>query len=131
MRLTSRFLLLLQSGIVDWRRLLDVSLALEVLALDKVGDVIIVLLLVLTLNALLHALVALGELAEGSERVGAKLVEDAGDELGQLLVLTVAVDGEGVGGDGGVNCSGHVSIDGWARRAACSLETHPWGRRSG
>jgi len=103
-------LLLLHQGRSVWRRLLDVGLALEVLTLDKVGDVIIVLLLVLTLDTLLHALVALGELAEGSERIGAKLVEDAGDELGQLLVLTVTVNGEGVGRDGGVNCGGHVSI---------------------
>lgn len=100
----------MHQGRCVWRHLLDVSLALEVLTLDKVGDVIIVLLLVLTLDALLHALVALGELAEGSERVGAKLVENAGDELGQLLVLTVTVDGEGVGGDGGVDYGGHVSI---------------------
>lgn len=56
--------------------------------------------------ALLHALVALGELAQGSERVGAELVQDAGDELGELLVLAVAVDGEGVGGDRGVDCEG-------------------------
>jgi hypothetical protein len=99
--------------------LLDVSLALEVLALDKVGNVIlIVVLLVLTLDTLLHALVALGELAERSERVGAKLVKNAGDELGQLLVLTVTVDGEGVGGDGGVDYGGwaRVNIRDWRRR---------------
>jgi hypothetical protein len=67
--------------------LLDVvlALALEVLALD--------------------ALVALGELAERGKRVGAELVKDAGDELGELLVLTVAVDGEGVGRHSGVNCT--------------------------
>lgn len=100
----------MHQGRCVWRHLLDVGLALEVLTLDKVGNVIIVLLLVLTLDTLLHALVALGELAEGSERVGAELVENAGDELGQLLVLTVTVDGEGVGGDGGVDCDGHVSI---------------------
>lgn len=80
-----------------WADLFD--LALEVLTLDQVGDVI----LILTLLALLHVLVALGELAEGGKGVGAELVEDTGDELGKLLVLTGAVDGEGVGGDGGVN----------------------------
>lgn len=105
-------MLLLLEGCCVWRPLLDVGLALEVLTLDEVGDVIVVLLLVLTLDTLLHALVALGELAEGSERVGAKLVKNAGDELGQLLVLTVTVDGEGVGGDGSVDYGGHVSIFG-------------------
>ena len=102
-------MLLLHEGRCVLRHLLDVGLALEVLTLDKIRNVIIVLLLVLTLDTLLHALVALGELAEGSERVGAKLVKNAGDELGQLLVLTVTVDGEGVGGDGGVDYGGHVS----------------------
>lgn len=87
--------------------LFDLGLALEVLTRNKVRDVVIVLiLLLLTLTLLLlHALVALGELAEGGQRVGTELVEDAGDELGELLVLTVAVDGEGVGGDGGVDCA--------------------------
>lgn len=109
-------MLLLHEGCCVWRHLLDVGLALEVLALDEVGNVIVVLLLVLALDALLHALVALGELAEGSERVGAELVENAGDELGQLLVLTVAVDGESVGGNGSVDYGGHVSILEMVRR---------------
>lgn len=104
------FCFLLQAGLFG-RHLLDIGLALEVLALDEVGNVIVILLLVLTLNTLLHALVALGELAKRCERVGAKLVKDAGDELGQLLVLAVAVDGKGVGGNGCVDCHGHVSID--------------------
>jgi hypothetical protein len=118
--------------------LLDVSLALEVLTLDKVGNVIlIIILLVLTLDTLLHALVALGELAEGSERVGAELVENTGDELGQLLVLTVTVDGEGVGGDGSVDCGGwaRVNIRDWRRRkrrgSVVAEQTHPWGQQSG
>ena len=64
-----------------------------------------ILVLLLALGALLEALVALGELAERSERVGAKLVQDAGDELGELLVLTVAVKGEGVGRHSGVDCA--------------------------
>ena len=80
-------------------RLSLLDLVLEVLALDEVGNLIIVLALL----ALLHVLVALGELSEGGERVGAELVKDAGNELSELLVLAVAVDGEGVGGDGGVN----------------------------
>ena len=73
------------------------DLRLEVLTLDEVGNVLIVLILLLKL-------VALRELAERGERVGAELVQDAGDELRKLLVLTVAVDGEGVGLDGSVNC---------------------------
>jgi hypothetical protein len=80
-------------------------LVLEVLALDQLGNVLIVrlVLLVLVTLLLLQALVALGELAERGQGVGAKLVEDTGDELGKLLVLAVSVDSEGVGGDGGVN----------------------------
>jgi hypothetical protein len=56
----------------------------------------------------LHALVALGELPQVSERVGPELVEDAGDELGELLVGAVAVDGECVGA--------HGSVDGLAEK---------------
>lgn len=88
-----------------FRHLLDVVLALEVLALDELGDLVVVVTTLLALTALLEALVALGELAEGSKGVGAELVEDAGDELSELLVLTVAVDGEGVGGNSGVDCA--------------------------
>lgn len=88
-----------------WKRLLDVGLALEVLALDEVGNVVVVLLLLLTFGTLLQGLVALGELPEGCERVWAELVKDAGDKFGELLVLTVTVDGKGVGRDGSVNCA--------------------------
>jgi hypothetical protein len=71
---------------------------------DQIWDVIIVIVLrTFTTFGLLHGLVALGELSEGSEGVGAELVEDAGDELGEFLVFTVSVDSEGVRGDGGVN----------------------------
>lgn len=75
----------------------SLDLVLEALAGHEVGDLIVIILL------LLHVLVALGQLAERGKRVGAELVEDAGHELRQLLVLTVAVDGEGVGRDSGVN----------------------------
>lgn len=78
------------------------DLVLKGLALNQVGDVIVIRL-GLTLLALLHALVALGELAEAGQGVGAKLVKDAGHELRQLLVLAVAVDGKGVGWDSGVD----------------------------
>lgn len=75
------------------------DLALEILALNEVGDLVVVL----TLLGLLHILVALGELAEGSERVWAQLVQDAGDKLSELLVLSITVDSEGIGGDSGVD----------------------------
>lgn len=81
------------------------DLVLEVLARNQIWDVIIIIvvLLVLTAFLLLHGLVALGKLSEGCEGVGAELVEDTGDKLSELLILTVSVDGEGVGWDGGVN----------------------------
>jgi hypothetical protein len=76
-------------------------LALEVLASDEFGNVVVIGITVL--SVLCHVLVALGELAEGGEGVGAELVEDARHQLSQLLVLTGTVDGEGVGWDGGVD----------------------------
>ena len=95
--------------------LLDVRLVLsrlEVIAGNEVRDVVIVLVVVLLASLtllLLHTLVALGEFAQRCERVGAELVEDTGDELGELLVLTGAVDGEGVGRYRGVDCTWYVS----------------------
>ena len=83
--------------------LLNVGLCLEVLSRDEFWDVvlIVIILVVLAFRALtlllLHALVALGQLAQGGQGVGTELVEDARDELGQFLVFTVSVDGEGVG----------------------------------
>ena len=56
-----------------------------------------------------EVLVRLGELSERGQRVGSELVEDTGDELGELLVLTDTVDGEGVGGYRGVNCRVAIS----------------------
>jgi len=84
-------------------------LGLKVLAFDQVRDVILifVLPLLLTLGTtllLLQALVALSQLAQRRQAVRAQLVQDSGVQLSQLLVLTVTVDGEGVGGDGGVDC---------------------------
>ena len=87
-----------RGSILFFCNLLD--LALEVLASNEIGDIILLSVLLV----LLHVLVALSELAERGEGVGAELVKDAGDELSELLVLTVAVDGEGVSGDSGVNC---------------------------
>ncbi len=76
------------------------DLVLKGLTLDEVGDLIVIRLLL----ALLEALVALGKLAQRGKRVGSQLVQDTGDELRQLLVLTVAVDGEGVRGNRSVDC---------------------------
>lgn len=93
--------------------LLDSSL--KVLTLHQIRDIILILivltiLLSLTGLLLLQALVALGQFAERGEAVGAKLVEDAGDKFGEFLFFAVAVDGEGVGGDGSVNCPYTISI---------------------
>jgi hypothetical protein len=91
-------------------------LRLHIKVLHQVWDIVVVVVFVLsTVRADagpagaatvlgLDRLVGLGELAQGGERVRAELVEDARDELGELLDLAGAVDGEGVGGKGGVNC---------------------------
>lgn len=52
----------------------------------------------------------LGESPEARQAVGAQLVEDAGQHLGQLLGLGVAGDGEGVGSEGGLHF-GVVEVD--------------------
>lgn len=79
------------------------DLALKVLSVDEVRDVILILALALGLLTALHVLVRLGQLPQGGERVGPELVEDARDELCQLLVLTAAIDGKRVCRDGGVD----------------------------
>ena len=79
---------------------------LDVEVVDQVGHIVVVVVLcrsVRPLLALLERLVGLGELAEGREGVGTELVEDAGHELSELLQVPGAVDGEGVGGHGGVH----------------------------
>jgi hypothetical protein len=83
-------------------------LGFEVLSGNQIGDVliIIVVLLVSVLTLLLlHALIALGQFAERCKRIRSELVENAGDEFGQFLVLAIAVNGEGVGRNGGVHYS--------------------------
>lgn len=70
--------------------------------LDQVGDLIITLGSKGSLAGS-GLLVGLSELAERGKGVGAELVQDTGDELGQLLLLTAAVDGVGVGGSRNVN----------------------------
>jgi len=101
--------------------LLDFTL--EILPRDQIRDIIIVLIVPpsqpfpLPARAavlLLQALVALGQLAEGGQAVGAELVEDAGDEFREFFVFAGAVDGEGVGGDGGVDCGGGLGGAGFA-----------------
>ena len=47
-----------------------------------------------------EGLVRLGKSAQVGERVGAELVEDTRYELGELLGLASASDGEGVGAKG-------------------------------
>jgi len=76
--------------------LLNFRLGLEVVASNKVWDVIVVLLVAVLTLLFLHALVALSKFAQRCKRIWAELVEDAGDELCQLFVLAIAVDGEGV-----------------------------------
>lgn len=77
---------------------------LKVLTLNQVRDIILILVVLLLASLLLlQALVALGKLAQRGQAVGAELVQDAGDEFSEFLLFAVAVDGEGVGGDGGVD----------------------------
>lgn len=70
--------------------------------LDQVGDLIITLGSKSSLAGS-GLLVGLSELAERGKGVRAELVQDTGDELSQLLLLTTAVDGVGVGGSRDVN----------------------------
>lgn len=74
--------------------------------LDQLRDLIVIRvgLVVFPALLLLHALVALCQSSQGREAVGAELIQDPRDELRQLFVFAVAVDCEGVGGDGGVDC---------------------------
>lgn len=82
-------------------------LALERLTRYQIRNLLVVIsalfLLPVLALILLHALVALGQLAEAGQAVWAKLVEDARDELGKLFVFAVAVQGEGVGGERGLD----------------------------
>lgn len=85
----------------------SLDFALEVVPRHQIRDIIVIVIcLLLSVFAflLLHALVALGQFAQGGERVGAQLVENTWDQLREFFVFTVSVDGEGVGGDGGVDC---------------------------
>lgn len=82
---------------------------LDVKVLDEVRHVVVVVVFRRRAapwpsTLALDRLIRLGELAQRRERVGAKLVEDARHELGKLLDVPGAVDGECVGGEGGVHC---------------------------
>lgn len=83
-----------------WRRSPDTSgalldLALKVLSSHKIGDIVIVCLLL----ALLHVLITLSQAAERGQRVRSELVQNSGDELSELLILTITIDRERVRGD--------------------------------
>lgn len=77
---------------------------LEVLPSHQIRNIIIVVVLLIITFRLLHRLVAFGQLSERSKGVGAELVEDSWNELGELFVLTVAVDRKGVGWYCSVDC---------------------------
>ena len=83
------------------------DLTVESFSRHQIRDVIIVVIsfsvAIVSTFLLLHALVTLGEFAKGGETVGTELVEDTGYELGKFLIFAVAVDGEGIGGNGGVD----------------------------
>ena len=88
------------------------DLTLEALPRHQIRDIIVIVIIAILLVPartcrgallLLHALIALGEFPQARETVGTQLVENTGDELRQLFVFAVAVDGEGVGGDSGVD----------------------------
>jgi len=82
-----------------WQSLFDFPL--KILALDQIRDLVIVVLTFFLLPAflLLHALVALRQPPQTGQAVWPELVQDARDQLGEVLVLAVAVDGECVAGD--------------------------------
>lgn len=114
---------------------------LKVLAFDKIRNVILIFVILLALAfLLLETLVALGKLAERGKAVGAKLVQDTGDELGELLLLAVTVDGKGVGGNGGVDWNMTMSVlfvllfhnfHIFIYTQGRGVRAYPWGWRSG
>lgn len=113
-----------------WRRAISEMSLLEPVTADveavfgdwthHVRDLVIALatLLLSSHVSCVHGLVGLGELAEAGKGVGAKLREDTGDELSELLVSTLAVDGKGVGGSANAvdcKCSG-TAVENQVRR---------------
>mmetsp|Transcript_19051 Transcript_19051/g.39719 ORF Transcript_19051/g.39719 Transcript_19051/m.39719 type:complete len:223 (+) Transcript_19051:253-921(+) len=87
-------------------------------AVDQVGEVIIRVVAVATSAASSSGgLVALGQLADAGDAVRAKLVDDVGKKILQLLLLAVAGNDVGVGGDGRL----HLGV-GEVDHGAVSLE---------
>ena len=87
-----------------------IDLTIKRLTGDQIRNIIVVIILRLFLlipthtHLLpLHLLIALGKLAQRREAVRAQLVKNTRDEFRELFLLAVAVDCEGVGGDGGMN----------------------------
>ena len=73
---------------------------------DQIRNVVVVILCGTgagPLLSLLDRLVRLGKFAQRRERVGAELVEDARDELGELLHLPRTVDRKRIRGDRSVH----------------------------
>ena len=94
----------------------SLHLALEILPLDQVWYLVVIVsfFLVSTL-LLLQTLVRLGQSPQRGERVRAQLVQDAGNELCEFFVLAVAVDSEGVRGNGSVDCFKRVGVNSYIR----------------
>lgn len=83
--------------------------AFEILSFDQIRNIILILVffaffLAFASFLLLQTLVTLGQFAERSQAVGTELVQDSGDKFGEFLFFAVSVDGEGVGGNGGMDC---------------------------
>jgi hypothetical protein len=72
-----------------------ILLLFHVEVFDQIGHVVVIVVCSTgtgPLLSLLNCLVRFGKLAQRRERVGAKLVKDAGDELSELLDLPRTVD---------------------------------------
>jgi len=82
------------------------NFALKVLPFHQIWYIVIVLVLRLaSLSSVLflQALIALRQLAQGGQGVRTKLVENAGDEFGELFVFARTVNGKSVRRNGGVD----------------------------
>lgn len=95
----------------------SLHLTFKILSLNQIRDIVIIIVIVIpavlfvaavpvpaaAAVLFLQALVALGQFAQRRQTVRPKLVENPRDEFGEFLVFARAVDGEGVGGDRGVD----------------------------
>lgn len=83
------------------------NFSFEVLAFDKVWNLVIIIITFLFLSTflLLQTLVGFGQPPQASQRVGTELIEDAGYEFSELLVFSVAVNCERVRGNGCMDCA--------------------------